>query len=143
MIRNAATMLFSSILLAAAPAIAAGAGADRAAARGEARLAKLLDGRTAGAPVDCINLRDIQSTQVLDGTAIVYEGYGGRLYVNRPPMGAESLRGDDILVTKSWSDRLCSVDTVRLVDRGARFQRGFVGLGHFIPYARPPKRKPA
>jgi hypothetical protein len=138
MVRTAALMIASSFLLFAAPSVAA----DKAAQRGEERLEKLLANRTPGEPVSCIRLRDIQSTQVLDGTAIVYEGFGGRLYVNRPPVGADALRDDDILVTKTWTDELCSVDTVRLVDRGARFERGFVGLGKFVPYDRP-KRKGA
>ncbi len=102
----------------------------------EARLAKALAGRVAGKPVDCINLRDIQSSEIIDRTAIVYRTGGGRLYVNRPTTGAESLDRDDILVTKTWDSRLCSIDIVRLVDRGSSFERGFVGLGEFVPYVK-------
>ncbi|RYG90205.1 MAG: hypothetical protein EON59_00310 [Alphaproteobacteria bacterium] len=57
-----------------------------------------------------------------DGTAIVYEGSGGRLYVNRQTSGVSSLGEDDILVTKTHSSQLCSIDTVRLLERGARLR---------------------
>lgn len=112
------------------------AAATRVSESGEAKLAKALDGRVAGKPVDCISLRSTGSSQVYDGTAITYE-QGRTLYVNRPRMGAESLRRGDILVSKTFTDQLCNVDTVRLLDQGSRFERGFVGLGKFVPYTLP------
>lgn len=107
--------------------------------RGEEKLAKALDGRTAGKPVRCLNLRDIQSSEIIDRTAILYRTGGGRLYVNRPEIGRESLDNDDILVTRTFGSQLCSIDTVRLLDRTSRFYSGFVGLGEFVPYTRAPK----
>lgn len=104
---------------------------------GEAKLAKLLDGRVAGKPVHCINLRGSDSSEVIDGTAIVYNGPGGRYYVNRPRGGAESLRRDDVLVTKTVTAQLCNTDPVTLVDSLSRFPRGFVNLGDFVPYTKP------
>ena len=121
-----------ALLGTAVPAMAA----SRAAESGEARLAKALEGRTPGKPVDCISLNRARSSQIYDGTAIVYED-GRTLYVNRPAIGADSLRRDDILVSKTYSDRLCRIDTVRLIDQGSRFERGFVGLGQFVPYTKP------
>lgn len=103
--------------------------------RGEARLAKLLDGREAGKPVDCIQLGSISSTEVVDGTAIVYR-VGSKLYVNRPATGASSLRRDDVLLFTNHDSRLCSVDSVRLLDSGSHFQKGFVGLSKFVPYGK-------
>ena len=103
--------------------------------RGEAELAKLLQGRVAGKPVSCIQQGAIQSAEVIGGTAIVYRD-GNRLFVNRPTSGAESLDADDILLTDTHSSELCSIDVVRLIDRTSRFERGFVGLGEFVPYVR-------
>ena len=105
----------------------------------EARLDRVLEGRVAGKPVNCINLRDIQSSQIIDRTAIVYS-VGSKLYVNRPRIGANSLDRDDILLTRTSTSQLCSIDTVRLIDRGGMFPRGFVSLGEFVPYAKPPKQ---
>ena len=107
--------------------------------RGEARLARLTEGRVAGKPVDCINLRTVSSTEIVDGTAIVYR-VGSRLYVNRPESGARSLRRDNVLLTRNFDSRLCSIDSVRLLDQGSRFYRGFVALGKFVPYSKPAAR---
>lgn len=105
----------------------------------EMRLQKLLDGRVAGKPVDCINLSSVSSSQVIDGKAIVYR-VGSRLYVNQPRSGANQLDDDDVLVTRTFGSQLCSIDTVHLVDSATRFPRGFVQLGQFVPYSKP---KPA
>ena len=125
----------------AAILILAGGSSALAASRpnpeGEAKLAKLLDGRVAEKPVHCISLRPSDSSQIIDGTAIVYNGPGGRYYVNRPRSGAEDLRRDDILVTKTNGAQLCNTDPVTLVDSLSRFQRGFLMLGDFVPYAKP------
>ena len=101
----------------------------------EARLAKVLEGRVAGEPVDCIQLSRVNSTQVIDRTAIIYDA-GSTLYVNRPRAGRESLDRWDTLVTKSFSSQLCSVDVVRLYESGSRMETGTVFLGEFVPYRR-------
>lgn len=119
----------------AAPSLAA----DRVNARGEAELAKQLANRVAGKPVPCLNQRDLQSSQIIDGTAIVYR-VGRKLYVNRPS-GAETLRNDDILVTKTYTGQLCRMDSVHLVDRTGGFTRGFVILGDFLPYTKDVPKK--
>jgi hypothetical protein len=101
----------------------------------EIQLQKALAGRVAGKPTNCISLSGVNSSQIIDGKAIIYH-VGGRLYVNEPRSGAGSLRDDDILVTRTFGSQLCSIDTVRLIDRASRFPRGFVSLGEFVPYTR-------
>lgn len=105
----------------------------------QARLDRILEGRIAGKPVSCINLRDIRSSQIVDRTAIVYDA-GSKLYVNHPRSGANSLDRDDILLTNTATSQLCSIDTVRLIDRSGMFPHGFVSLGQFVPYAKPAKQ---
>lgn len=124
----AGTIAFSGTIVQAAP--------DRG---GEARLAKALDGRVAGEPVACLNLRDIRSTRIIDNIAILYETSGGKIYVNMPRSGASSLRDDRVMVTDTRSSQLCSIDTVKLYDSGLRMETGWVGLGDFVPYAKPAK----
>jgi hypothetical protein len=102
----------------------------------DARLEKLLAGRIAGKPTDCISLFGSPSSTIIDGRAIVY-GTGRTIYLNVPRSGAETLRSDDILVTRTLGSRLCRIDNVRLLDRGSRFPRGFVILGDFVPYTKP------
>jgi hypothetical protein len=131
------TLLLTSALMASTTAAYAEPTAA-VQARGEAELAKMIDGRVAGAPVDCIQQRNIESSVVIDGTAIVYRD-GARLYVNRPESGGNFLDSDDILVTDTHTPELCSIDVVHLIDRTSGIQRGFVGLGKFVPYSKPKK----
>lgn len=126
-------------LAAAGALLLAGTVADaRPRLSGEEQLAKLLDGRVAGKPVNCINLPNVQSTRVIDKTAIVY-GSGGTLYVQRPRSGASSLDSNDILFTQLTMSQLCSIDIVQIRDRNGFFFRGSVALDEFVPYTKPPK----
>jgi hypothetical protein len=101
----------------------------------EAELARAIAGRVAEAPVDCIDLNRVRSSRVITDTAIIYD-MGGVLYVNRPTNGAEELNQWDTMVTRTPSTRLCSVDTVTMVDQGSHSFRGVVFLGEFVPYRR-------
>jgi hypothetical protein len=105
------------------------------------KLDKMLEGRVAGKPVDCISLLDANSTQIINRTAIVY-GSGRTIYVNRPS-NPESLDDNDILVTqiRGGGSQLCRLDTVRLRDRSSFMFNGFVGLQEFVPYRRVPGAK--
>ena len=124
---------------AASALLLVGTAADaRTRLTGEQQLAKLLEGRVAGAPVDCISMSMVGGSTVIDKTAIVYDS-GRTVYVQRPKVGAESLDDDDILVTELHSSQLCSIDTVQLRDRNGHFWRGFVGLDKFVPYTKPAK----
>lgn len=104
--------------------------------KGEARIARIIQGRTAGAPVDCITQQQISSSEIIDRTAIVYRMNNGTIYVNRPPSGASFLRSGTVLVTDTRSTQLCGIDIVRLYDNSSRMQAGSVGLGKFVPYPR-------
>jgi len=127
------------IVAAASALLLAGTAADaRTRLTGEQQLAKLVEGRVAGAPVDCISMSMVGGSTVIDKTAIVYDS-GRTVYVQRPKVGAESLDDDDILVTELHSSQLCSIDTVQLRDRNGHFWRGFVGLDKFVPYTKPAK----
>ena len=102
----------------------------------EERLAKALEGRVAGKPVDCIPQYRIQSSEIYEQTAILYKA-GGTWYLNRPVSGRTFLNRDDVLLTDTHSTDLCSIDIVHLLDRGSYFPSGSLGLGEFIPYTKP------
>jgi hypothetical protein len=124
------------LALAAGAALLTGAAVEaKPKLTGEERLAKILDGRVAGEPVNCISLFDSRTQQVIDKTAIVY-GNGSTIYVNRPS-NARDLDDDDVLVSDiRGSSQICNVDIVRLHDRSGGWYRGFVGLEQFVPYRR-------
>jgi hypothetical protein len=119
----------------AAIAIAAGPASSAERSDPEAQLQRAIQGRVAGPPVDCVDLHSVRSTQIIPRTAIVYDA-GSVIYVNRPRNGREELNRWDTLVTRLDSTRLCSVDTVRLVDPSTRTLTGIVFLGEFVPYRR-------
>lgn len=128
----------SSVLLGVAATIVAGSAVGHARNAPGEQLRKLVAERLAGQPTSCISLFGSPSSQIIDGTAIVYRT-GGTLYVNRPS-GANTLRSDDILVTRPFGSQLCRADSVRLLDRNSGFQRGFVVLNDFVPYKKPKVR---
>ena len=130
--RKLIPLLIGAAFLSAAPAQAA-------RPTPEERLAKLLEGRVAGEPVSCIDLHRVRSSRIIDGTAIVYEAAGGKLYVNRPASGARSLDRFDVLVTRNTMSRLCNVDVVELYDSSINMPTGLVFLGDFVPYTRAPR----
>ena len=103
--------------------------------RGEADLARQLAGRVPGKPVNCLSLSRIDGSNIVDGTAILYRGVGSTIWVNRP-RGAEMLREDDLPVQFVYGSDLCKLDQVKLLDRSTQMERGFVGLGEFVPYTR-------
>jgi hypothetical protein len=129
--RSLISLLIGASFLAAAPA-AAGPRLNP-----EQKLAKAIEGRVAGEPVRCLNLRSIRSSQIIDKTAIVYDAGGGTVYVNRPRAGRESLDQWDIMVTRPFGSQLCGTDVVHLYESGSRMQTGLVFLGEFVPYRKP------
>ncbi len=127
--------LIPTLFIAAALAAVPAASSAREKLAPEDQLAKLLEGRVAGEPQNCLPLTSLGSSQVIDKTAIVYRA-GSTLWVNRPDNGAQSLDDDDILVLKTTGSQLCSIDTLELRDRSSHMYSGFVSLGKFVPYRR-------
>ena len=128
-------MRTSLILFAAAAAMIAGPAVAGNGPDHEAELARAIGDRVAGPAVDCIDLHRVRGSHIIPGTAIVYDA-GGVIYVNRPRNGAESMRSWDIMINRLQTSRLCSIDTVELVDQGSHMMSGIVFLGDFVPYRR-------
>ncbi len=101
----------------------------------EAKLAKLLAGRTAGPPVQCIPLRPGDDSTKIDRLAMVYHS-GGTLYVNRFAGGCPELRDDTIVVTRTPGTQLCRGDIAELVTRPPSVPAGSCAFGDFTPYRR-------
>ena len=109
-------------------------------AKGEAKLAKILEGRTVRAAIPCIEVRKIITTEVVNGTAIVYRLRGSpTLYVNRPTAGVESLNSNNAL-TIGQAVNLCEGNNLLTGDNGGRGAgpgyNGGVRLGEFVPYVK-------
>lgn len=127
--RKLALIVAGAAALLGAPALQA-----RDTLSGEAKLAKILEGRVAGEPVNCISTYQTRNTRIIDKTAIVYDA-GNVIYVNRP-QNAATLNSSDVMVTRPFGSQLCSVDMVHLRDSSLWFSSGVVGLNEFVPYRR-------
>ena len=122
-------------LLIGAVAIAAGPAHARERISPEAELARALEGRVAGEPVNCIDLRRVRSSQMIERTALLYE-IGNVVYVNRPRSGAESLDEWSTQIARPFASRLCRIDPIQMVDPASGMLDGIVFLGEFVPYRR-------
>ena len=111
------------------------ASAATTAEKGEARLARMLEGRTAGEPVGCITTLRANKLQVIDEVGLVYDA-GETIYVARPT-DPRMLRRTDALVMERFSpSRLCVDEPIRTVDRQGGYFTGVVFLQDFVPYTR-------
>jgi hypothetical protein len=103
--------------------------------KGEARLAKLLEGRVAGEPVRCIRTTPSQQMQTIDKTAYVY-GRGTTIYVQRTSNPGDIDSGDALVSQRFNASELCRLDQFTTADRVLGFFTGAVFFEDFIPYTR-------
>ena len=134
-------MKLSALIVAAAILALAGAAAhtadkvDKNTQANEAKLAHMLEGRTAGEPVSCIPLLRSNELEVIYGVALVYDS-GDVIYVSRPSR-PEELRRDDVVIIDRHTSQLCNSDVIHTVNRDVGYITGVVFLGKFVPYKKP------
>ena len=103
--------------------------------KGEAKLAKMLEGRVAGEPQRCITLRGSDRLTIVDGAALVAER-GDTIWVNRTAH-PETLDDDDrMTIRKASSSQLCRLDQITTSSRTGNFYTGNIFLEDFVPYRR-------
>ena len=125
-----------SLILAGAALMLTGttAALARNAEENEAKLARMLEGRTAGEPVTCISALNSNRIEVIEHVGIVYDA-GSTIFVARPT-NPDSLGRNDIVVIDRHGGQLCNTDVIRTVDRYQGFTTGAVFLEHFVPYTK-------
>jgi len=128
-------MRIASILIMAAMLAAPIGARPSAKESGEAELAKILKNYTPGKQLHCVNLSDITNQTIVEGTAIVYWGLGGKAWVNRPD-GAEFLHEDNILITKPFGGQDCRMDIIHQRDRTSHIPGGTLVLNDFTLYTK-------
>lgn len=100
-----------------------------------ARLAKELDGKTAGKPVNCIS--DLNSADVIriSDDILLYRISGNLVYRNNLRYACHGLaRDNDILVSEQFGGQKCRGDVLKLVDRTSGIAGPVCSLGDFTPY---------
>ena len=106
----------------------------KSAEENEAKLARMIEGRTAGEPVNCISALQSNRIEVIEHVGIVYDA-GNTIYVARPT-DPRQLGRDDVVVIERFGGRLCANDVIRTVDRYQGFTTGAVFLDEFVPYTK-------
>ena len=128
--------LITSILAAAALTLGARAAtAGDAVEKGEARLARMLEGRVAGEPVRCISTFRSDTPEIIDRVALVHHD-GKTIYVGRPERPRSLDSRDILLVERFSSSQLCAGDHMRLIDRTGGYVTGLVFVKEFVPYTK-------
>jgi hypothetical protein len=92
--------------------------------------------------VSCINLRDIDSTDVQDDKTIIFKMHGRKYYKNDLGSRCNGLGFAKAFSMKTQSSQLCSIDIIRVLNNyGGELQEGAgCGLGKFVEYTPPPKK---
>lgn len=104
------------------------------AAEDQARLDKLLAGKTPGEPRRCLPMYRTRDMVVIDDYTIAFRD-GRTVYVNQPLGGCGRLgSGNYALVTRTFGSELCRGDIAQVVDTGSRMFAGSCAMGDFIPY---------
>ena len=132
--RNLAMVVGAVALLLSGPTSARSAIVQQ----GEAKLAKLIDGRTAQQPVSCVDTPYRLSgggLQVIDGVGVVYDA-GKTVFVARLSDPSMLRRTDRLDVTRAVTTRLCVSDRMVARDRTTGVETGPVFLQDFVPYTR-------
>ncbi|MDQ8756993.1 hypothetical protein RCO27_12215 [Sphingosinicella sp. LHD-64] len=119
--------------LAGTVAFAAGVHRD---ADPERRLATALEGRVAEPPVACVMSRQLRGNTPIDESTILFQGIGGRVYVNRTRNACAGLRSWHALRSRRLGTSLCEGDLVVAFDPTSGVERGGCTLGEFEPYRR-------
>ncbi|MFN3389916.1 MAG: hypothetical protein ACK40O_13420 [Allosphingosinicella sp.] len=99
----------------------------------EAALAGELSGMVAGETRACVPSRDLRGNRSVGG-AIVFEGPGDTIYVNRPDAACTGIRHGRAISTRTTSSQLCRGDIVTIFDPVSGAQFGGCGLGDFTTY---------
>jgi len=84
---------------------------------------------------DCVSIRRIDRTEILDDRTIVFHMLGKDIYLNKLPRRCPGLRSAGTYSYKNQTGRLCDVDLITVLNQfGGGFSRGAsCGLGDFFP----------
>jgi hypothetical protein len=112
---------------------------EEMSATAQTRLAEELRGYTAGPTLSCVSQRDLRGNRSVGEEAIIFEGRGRTIYVNRPPAGCPELSFNRALITRTPSTRLCRGDIATVFDPTSSIEYGSCGLGDFTEYRKMPR----
>jgi hypothetical protein len=98
---------------------------------------KLLAGKVAGPPQNCLPTYHQDDMVVIDESTIAFRQGSSRVYINHMQGGCSNLGGSYALVTKQFgSSQLCRGDIAQVEDLTNHLTVGSCVFGDFIPYTR-------
>jgi hypothetical protein len=108
-------------------------------ARNQQELARLLAGKTAGAPISCLPSYNSNDMQVIDGRNVAFKLGSRRVYMMHLSPGCELLGGANYaLFTQQFGGLgMCQGDIARVLDTSMRTTVGSCGIERIIPYSAP------
>lgn len=110
---------------------------DGTPTRQQQRAASLLEGKIAGEPQQCIQLRRIANTTVVDESTVLYRVNSRELYRAGFDTPCPGLDDDTTLITDTNSTQLCVGDQVRVIENPTGRERSFCAISSFTPYTAP------
>lgn len=106
-------------------------------AQAQVEFDKLVEGKTAGAPITCLPHYQADDMIRIDDSTIAFKR-GSRVYVNHLNGECSNLKNNFYaLVTKGNGMGLCRGDIAEVRDVQTGTLVGACGLGDFIPYSKP------
>ena len=104
----------------------------------EQHLNKLLAGKTAGQPLNCLPAWRSNDMVVVDDNTVVFRDSSSRVYVNNfRGAGCSNLgSGWYALLTRRSGSTLCSGEIAEVIDTSSGMTVGSCSLGEFVPYTR-------
>lgn len=115
-------------LFAAAVLVLAGCSPTRADLADRRSIA---EARAIGAPEDCVNIANIRNTRVRDDRTIDFFLRSGTVYRNRLPYSCPGLGLEERFSYETTLSRLCSVDTITVLQSAPVMRGATCGLGQF------------
>jgi hypothetical protein len=89
-----------------------------------------------GEPVTCVRTPDLGGNRSVGENVIIFDGHGGRKWVNHLRNSCPSLDADRALSFRMPTTQLCRGEIVSVVDVQNNIDYGGCTLGEFTPYRR-------
>jgi hypothetical protein len=115
-------------------ALAAGIAVGPAAADDADDVAKMLKGRVAQAPVECLDA-GVRNGPAVVGGKLIYSG-GSKIWVTEVIGACPGLRGDPLIINEIFTGQLCRNDRFRTMARGTSIPGAYCRIGGFTPYVK-------
>lgn len=108
-------------------------------AQKQAEYNRLIEGKVAGAPVDCLSPFDSKDMRVIDDQTAVFHAPGSKVYVTRFNGSCTNLGnvGYALVTRQHGTSRLCRGDIAQVVQTSTGVATGGCVFGDFVPYTTP------